>query len=426
MAVRVIPAAATVIALLAIWLIAVPRAGHPGAALAVATLATIPPFLYQALQPMSDVPALAAWLLATRAGGASLASGPGWRRRGHRAGDPHPPEPRAARPGRDLAGRHPGCVRPRRRAPRPAHRPRSRRRRGGRGQRAGVPVRVASAVGLRPRVGALRRPVHPGEPPAVCRLAAGGRRLACARTSLPLAPWGSPCARYADAAWRPVMLMGALTGALYLVYQPFDSWTYLRFVLVVLALAPLGVAHLLGTLQRSRHARWTFPVAALLLLVVALPNLRLRAQLGVFNVRAREHRYQVAGAFVRDHLPSGAVIVAVQHSASAPYYSGRPVIRPDLLIARRLWRARDLGGARAPPPRLRARRRRACHAASALRRRRRGRARLAASRRGRSARRPPACGWMPTATPTWLAGASAPAPHRAAALARAFCASCSV
>ena len=26
------------------------------------------------------------------------------------------------------------------------------------------------------------------------------------------------------------------------------------------------------------------------------------------------------------------MIVAVQHSASAPYYSGRPVIRPDLLV----------------------------------------------------------------------------------------------
>ncbi len=77
------------------------------------------------------------------------------------------------------------------------------------------------------------------------------------------------------AAWRPVMLMGALTGALYLVYQPFDSWTYLRFVLVgARARARSGVAHLLGSLQRSRHARWTFPVTALLVLAVALPNLR--------------------------------------------------------------------------------------------------------------------------------------------------------
>ena len=37
--------------------------------------------------------------------------------------------------------------------------------------------------------------------------------------------------------------------ALYVVYIPFDSWTYLRFVLVPLALAPLGAAYVLRTLH---------------------------------------------------------------------------------------------------------------------------------------------------------------------------------
>ena len=118
---------------------------------------------------------------------------------------------------------------------------------------------------------------------------------------------------------------------LYLVYIPFDSWTYLRFVLVPLALAPLGAAYPLRVLQESRLRRWTFPVTMVVLLAVALPNLRLARELTVFNVRAREFRYVAAGRFVAEQLPATAVIVAVQHSASAPYYSGRPVIRPDLL-----------------------------------------------------------------------------------------------
>jgi hypothetical protein len=132
--------------------------------------------------------------------------------------------------------------------------------------------------------------------------------------------------------------MTALTVALYLVYIPFDSWTYLRFVLIVLALSPIGAAHVLRVLQTSRYARWTFPVTAVLVLSVTLPNLHLARELSVLGVRAREYRYQAAGTFVRDHLPPDAVIVAVQHSASAPYYSGRPVIRPDLLTADS-WRA---------------------------------------------------------------------------------------
>ena len=104
---------------------------------------------------------------------------------------------------------------------------------------------------------------------------------------------------------------------LYLVYIPFDSWTYLRFVLVPLAVAPLGAAYVLRVLQEGRHTRWTFPVTMVVLLAVALPNLRLARELTVFNVRAREYRYVAAGRFVADQLPPTAVIVAVQHSASA-------------------------------------------------------------------------------------------------------------
>ena len=88
---------------------------------------------------------------------------------------------------------------------------------------------------------------------------------------------------------------------------------------------------MLRVLQESRFARWTFPLTIAALLAVALPNLRLARELTVFNVRAREYRYAAAGRFVAGQLPANAVIVAVQHSASAPYYSGRPVIRPDLL-----------------------------------------------------------------------------------------------
>jgi hypothetical protein len=145
---------------------------------------------------------------------------------------------------------------------------------------------------------------------------------------------GAPCFAWCavrHAAWRPPAAMVVAVIALYLVYIPFDSWTYLRFVLVPLALAPLGAACLLQALQQSRFARWTFPVTAIVLLAVALPNVRLARELTVFNVRAREYRYAAAGRFVAEQLPVNAVIVAVQHSASATYYSGRPVIRPDLL-----------------------------------------------------------------------------------------------
>ena len=82
---RGLPWLAAMVGLMAAWLIAVPRTGYPGAALVVTSLATLPPFLYQALQPMSDVPALAAWLLALALASRTVRACTGGRRRGDAA-----------------------------------------------------------------------------------------------------------------------------------------------------------------------------------------------------------------------------------------------------------------------------------------------------------------------------------------------------
>jgi hypothetical protein len=330
-AVRAIPAAATAIALVAIWLMAVPRTGEPGAALAVVTLATLPPFLYQALQPMSDVPALAAWLialaLAARPSGAALAGA------GAATTMAILIRPNLAPLALAVAWEAAGATASVRAGLRRRARPIAVAAVVGAGVVAGVQAYLygsplQSGYGRASELFAMRHI------PENLRLYAAWLREALPWPALLVLAGGTAglvvCAAR-RAAWRPSMLAGALTGALYLVYQPFDSWTYLRFVLVSLALGPLGIAHLLGTLQRSRHARWTFPVTALIVLAVALPNLRRARDLSVFDIRGRESRYLAAGTFVRDQLPPGAVIVAVQHSASAPYYSGRPVVRPDLL-----------------------------------------------------------------------------------------------
>jgi hypothetical protein len=332
-AVRVLPAAAAVIALIAIWFIAVQRAGHPGAVLVVSCLATLPTFLYQALQPMSDVPALAAWLAALAlAGRPSIA--------GLTAASAVTATAVLIRP--NLA---PLVVAVAWQATLPD-----------RAWRRGLAVMAAAGIAAAGIAGVQTylygSPLQSGYGRASELFAVSyipsNLALYAAWLREGLA-WPSRCAIGAGgawllvcavrhSAWRPVALMAVLTIGLYLVYLPFDSWTYLRFVLVTLALAPLGLASILRTLQGSRHARWTFVVTAALSLGLVLPSLRLARDLTVFTVRAREYRYQAAGTFVRDHLPPDVVIVAVQHSASTPYYSGRPVIRPDLLTPDG-WRA---------------------------------------------------------------------------------------
>lgn len=332
-AVRLLPAGAAAMALLAAWFIAIPRAGYPGAILVVSCLATLPTFLYQSLQPMSDVPALAAWLsalaLAGRPSGASLA-----------AASAATTMAVLVRP--NLA---PLALAVAWQATLP-----------GRTWRRGVLVVGAAAVGGAGVAGVQAflygSPLQSGYgraselfavsyiPDNLALYAAWLREGVAWPSRWAIGAGGAglvACAVH-DPAWRPLALMALLTIGLYIVYLPFDSWTYLRFVLVALALAPIGLAHWLGALQRSRHSRWTFPVTAALVLGVAIPGLRLARDLTVFTVRAREYRYQAAGNFVRLQLPPDAVVVAVQHSASAPYYSGRPVVRPDLLTPDG-WRA---------------------------------------------------------------------------------------
>ena len=330
-AIRGLPLLAGLAALVAAWYLALPLAGAAGAAFVVACLASLPTFLYQSLQPMSDVPALAAWLLAL-----ALASRPS----------------RLATCAAACATAIAILIRPNL-APlvlpvawQAALPP------GGRGARrvrhaivvfAAAVVAIATIAGVQAHL--YGSPLQSGYGraselfdlryvPENVRLYGAWLQEGVAwpaRLVLAAGTVGLVWRAIRDEAWRPTALMAFAVAALYLVYIPFDSWTYLRFVLVPLALAPIGVAYLFRIVSTSRYPRWTFPVAMVLLALVALTNLRLARELTVYGVRAREYRYEAAGRFVRDHLPASIVVVAVQHSASAAYYSGRPVVRPDLL-----------------------------------------------------------------------------------------------
>ena len=332
LAVRGLPWFMSLVALAALFTLAARHADAAGAALAAVCLATLPAFLFQSLQPMSDVPALALWLLAL-----ALAS-----------------------------HHHPAAL-------------------------AGAAVATAVAILVRPNLAPLALPVawqavqtpgapgralHRALPIALALLTAIGL-VAAVQARLYGSPLQSGYGRASELfalshvgpnlrlypAWLveststpgaallivgslwllvrsvrlpwvlPSLLMGAMTIAAYLVYVPFDSWTYLRFVLIALAVTTLGIAGALADAWHRRPGPWRFPVFAALVLLVGLPNLQQAQRLGVFGLRAREYRYEAAGRFVAEQMPDDTVLVAGQHSASASYYSGRDVLRADLLDA---------------------------------------------------------------------------------------------
>jgi 4-amino-4-deoxy-L-arabinose transferase-like glycosyltransferase len=125
----------------------------------------------------------------------------------------------------------------------------------------------------------------------------------------------------------------ALNLLLIVPYLVFAQWTYLRFVLPAMAalfiLLSALVVWVAAGLAHGRWTRWLTPVALAPALVVAWHGVpELRAAL-------REHEASrsvlVMGPYLRAALPPNAVILSFMHSGPAAYYSGRPIVRLDII-----------------------------------------------------------------------------------------------
>lgn len=135
-------------------------------------------------------------------------------------------------------------------------------------------------------------------------------------------------------AWTAYAFAAAVFAAYlpYLHFQPHE-WTYARFLLPALPLMlVLGAALALAAIRRlPAAARATVAVA--LFGALALVFLRAAEQHKAFSLRAGESRYPAAAHFVRDRLPREAFVIAAQHSGSIRYYAGRPILRWDVVPA---------------------------------------------------------------------------------------------
>jgi oligosaccharyl transferase STT3 subunit len=131
-------------------------------------------------------------------------------------------------------------------------------------------------------------------------------------------------------SWLFLGLSATLFGC-YAFYLPFDSWTFLRFLLPSIPLLlVLSSAAVLAFSQRlpSTSSRWL--VAALLCLLVGW-RWDTAVTRGLQPLRANDRRFEVMGEFVRDQLPPNAIVLTMIHSGSVRHYSGRPTLRWDSL-----------------------------------------------------------------------------------------------
>lgn len=136
--------------------------------------------------------------------------------------------------------------------------------------------------------------------------------------------------------WPPLPFMASVIGAVwlsYLFYAPFEEWWYLRFMLpslpVLLVLSAATVARTIAFFRLSTGAAAL--VSWVVWVIVAAHYAGQIDQRHMLDIHREEARYAAVGQFIDRRLPSNAVVLTSQHSGSVRYYGHRLTARWDSL-----------------------------------------------------------------------------------------------
>jgi hypothetical protein len=130
---------------------------------------------------------------------------------------------------------------------------------------------------------------------------------------------------------RWLMACAALATSAYLIYAIFEVWTYLRFLLPAIALAAVAMATLVATLaQRLPSFMRAFAVLAALL-AIGVSQVRSARAHEVFALRDQHLRALLAGHYLEARLPDRSVVIAGEQSGAVRYYTGLSILRWDVL-----------------------------------------------------------------------------------------------
>jgi hypothetical protein len=119
----------------------------------------------------------------------------------------------------------------------------------------------------------------------------------------------------------------------YLIYAPaFEDWQILRFLLPGLPFVFVVSAKGIGAMARpAAHPTRAYVVATVAAIVLAGGSYAFLQRQHVFDVGVQEQRYRLVGEWFAANAPPQAVAISSLHSGSLRIYSGRPIVRAELL-----------------------------------------------------------------------------------------------
>jgi hypothetical protein len=117
----------------------------------------------------------------------------------------------------------------------------------------------------------------------------------------------------------------------YLPYAAFEHWAFLRFLLPAYPAVLAGVGTLLVEAVRRSRQPLVAIAAVVLVVFVALHGWQAAKREAAFQIATYDQRYARVVDYVRAQLPADAVIVSNVHSGTLRFYTGREVLRFEVM-----------------------------------------------------------------------------------------------
>jgi hypothetical protein len=116
------------------------------------------------------------------------------------------------------------------------------------------------------------------------------------------------------------------TMVVYCAYQPFDDWSYLRFLLPAVTLLIVLAGAVITRLGLRLGRRGGVAVVGAVAIGLAVFGVRRADERLAFRLQALEQRYRSAGIVVRDRLPSDAVLLTVWDSGAVRFHGRKEAV----------------------------------------------------------------------------------------------------
>jgi hypothetical protein len=129
---------------------------------------------------------------------------------------------------------------------------------------------------------------------------------------------------------RALGAFASLVVVAYLIYAVFDQWSYLRFLLPALAVFAVFAAVALAAWTERWPMSWRAPLLLALMLFITAHGLFVARSRGTFKLAEQVRRVEQVASFLSGYSAERPVVISGEQSGAIRYYTMTSILRWDL------------------------------------------------------------------------------------------------